>query len=497
MRGPALAPLGVLLCLPACAGAVATTEAGGGGGSDGGGGSAPAPIVNEATFVDAPARQVTLHGETVSIAARARLFVNLWPADDAPEDKPILVAFNGFATDIVHSFGTSPVTVDEAGAIVPNPHSLTRFANILYVDPRQAGFSYDVVDSVPGALDAAGAPTFEECSRRVFNEYVDAADVLFATMRFLRDRPALRGPVVWFGESYAGARIQWMLAYLRGRWDLAPYADPTLAAEIAAKDDAARFVGDQVLLQPWLLGGAHATAISNACEDPEVIAAVAASVGATCGVNACGCANVHGRSPYNFALTKVEQERRVHDAVKAHLDPAGFEALHGVPLANVAGLAAADRAKGFKCNVADASMAKEGELVAALGPLPEAQFYYLPYNPLQPGKELDLAPADWSSVDLLGAAFVDNARVSRVLVTDGALDLVVPARALAPGLRAIIGDQAVVDEPTGDVTITTADGPRTITIRPYPDTGHMITMFAAGPFADDTRAFVAAAGSGE
>ncbi len=108
----------------------------------------------------------------------------------------------------------------EAGAIVPNPHSLTRFANILYVDPRQAGFSYDVVDSVPGALDAAGAPTFEECSRRVFNEYVDAADVLFATMRFLRDRPALRGPVVWFGESYAGARIQWMLAYLRGRSDV-------------------------------------------------------------------------------------------------------------------------------------------------------------------------------------------------------------------------------------------------------------------------------------
>ncbi len=416
--------------------------------------------------------------------------MNFRPADEDAATKPILVAFNGFATDIVHSFGTGPTTVDAGGAIVANPHSLTRFANVLYVDPRQAGFSYDVVDPVDGV---AKAPTFEECSRRVFDEYVDAADVLFAVMRFLRDRPALKGPVVWFGESYGGARIQWILAYLRGRWDLAPYTDPTLAAEITSFDDAARLVGDQVLLQPWLLGKAHATAISHACEDPEVIAAVSASVGEACGADACACASLHDRSPYNFALTKAQQDARVHDAVKAHLDPAGFEALHGVALASVAGLGAADRANGFKCDVADASMPPEDALVAALGPLPAAQFYYLPYNPLQPGKELDFAPADWNTVDLLGAAFVDNARVSRVLVTDGALDLVVPARALAPGLRAIVGDASVVEEPSGDVTVTTADGPRTITIRPYAGTGHMITMFAAGPFADDTRAFLEAA----
>ena len=60
-------------------------------------------------------------------------------------------------------------------------------------------------------------------------------------------------------------------------------------------------------------------------------------------------------------------------------------------------------------------------------------------------------------------------------------------------LRAILGDASVVEEPSGDVTVTTADGPRTITLRPYADTGHMITMFAAGPFADDTRAFLEAA----
>ncbi|MFO0618164.1 MAG: hypothetical protein U0414_36565 [Polyangiaceae bacterium] len=482
MRGFAVA---AALCL-GCTSEPPPTSAGGAGGGGGGGG---APIVAEATFVDVPARHVTLHGESVDVAARARLFVNFRPAEDAPAERPIVVAFNGFATDIVHSFGIAPTTVDANGDVLPNPDRFTRFANVLFVDPRQAGFSYDVVDGPDGAPIA---PTFEACSRRVFNEYVDAADVLFAVTRFLRERPALKGPVVWLGESYGGARVAWMLAFLRGRWDLAPYTDDALAAELAASPDAGRLVGAQLLLQPWVLGKVHQTAIAAACTHPDEIATVSSAVGEACTGDACACAKAHQRSPYNVALTITEQDARVAAAVKAHLDPAGFEALHGVPLASVAGLAATERAKGFKCDVADAETPAEPALVAALGPLPEGQRYYLPFNPLQPGKELDPAPADWNTVNLLGAAFVDNLRASPVLVTDGALDLVVPARALAPGLVALLGADAVSVAPSGDVTVTTLDGPRTIAVPKYAATGHMITMFEAHAFAEDARAFLEA-----
>lgn len=460
-----------------------STSTGAGGSSGGAGGARP--ITPEAGFVDAPARHVTLHGEPVDLAARARLFVNFHPAEVAPETAPIVVAFNGFATDIVHSFGIAPNEVDASGAIVANPERFTRFANVLFVDPRQAGFSYDVVDP-------PNMPTFEACSRRVFNEYVDAADVLFAVLGFLRDHPTLTGRVAWLGESYGGARIQWMLAYARGRWDLAPYVDATLADAIGAFGPVDRLLGPQLLLQPWLLGKAHQKAIAAACTDPEEIATVSAAVGEACGADACACASTHQRSPYNVALTVAEQDARVRAAVKAHLDPAGFEALHGVPAAAVAGLGASERGKGFKCNVADADVPPEDALVSALGALPEAQFYYLPFNPLQPGKELDFAPADWNTVNLLGAAFVENLRATPVLLTDGALDLVVPARALAPGLVALLGADAVGVAPNGDVTVATPDGPRTIPIPKYPSTGHMITMFEAHAFADDARAFLEA-----
>lgn len=107
---------------------------------------APAPIVAQAGFVEAQARTVTLHGRSVSIDATARLFYNLRPADQSPEDAPIVVLFNGFADDIVRAYGTGPTTVAMGGDVVDNPASLTRFANLLYVEPRQAGVPYSPLE---------------------------------------------------------------------------------------------------------------------------------------------------------------------------------------------------------------------------------------------------------------------------------------------------------------------------------------------------------------
>jgi hypothetical protein len=411
------------------------------------------PIVAEAGFVDVPPRDVTVDGEPVSIAATARLFYNLRPADDRPEDRPILVFFNGFAAEVVRSFGTGPTTVAEGGAVVENPSSLTRMANLLYVEPRQSGYSYDVI--------AGRKPTLTDCLPAIFNEYVDAADILLGVLAFLDAHPRLRGPVHWVGESYAGVRIQWLLAYLRGRADLAPYSDPTLDQALSAAPSTRSLAASQILLQPWLAGAAHGNAINAVCASPEAIAAVAESTGADCtGVSACACAVTQGRSRYNYSFTEEHQSTRELEAAEAHTVPDRALALLGVALTAIDGLAAPERRKGFKCNQADADTPPEDELVALLGPLQKGQSYYLDYAPLQPGKELAPFTPDWRAKNLVGAAFVDNLRDVPTFVTDGPRDLVVPTSALAPALRTIVGADRV-DTGAG-LAVLYPDGARAI-----------------------------------
>ena len=438
----------------------------------------------EAGFLDVPSRDVTLKGQPVHIAADARLFYNFRAADEHPETRPVIFLFNGFAAEIVRAFGTGPTTVAEGGAVVPNPASLARFANLVYLEPRQAGYSYDV------ARGRAPAPS--DCASAIFNEYVDAADVLFAALAFLDAHPALRGPVYWLGESYAGVRVTWILAYLRGRWDLASYSDPALAARIAGVHRASSLHAGQILLEAWLAGGAHAAAIDRACSDAFELAAVSASVGAPCaGSSACDCAASHDRSAYNFAFTNAQQTARETEASLAHVLPDRAAALLGVPLTAIAGLGAAERATGFKCSTPDASVPAQDALVGALGALPPGQSYYVPYSPLLPGKETAPTTLDWRTASFEGVAFVDNLHEVPAFSTDGRLDLVVPARALAPALGAVVGaDRVDVVSPTR-LGVRYGDGERFITIGTYASAGHMVTMLAADAFARDLETWLA------
>jgi hypothetical protein len=146
----------------------------------------PGPA-REAGFLVAPPRDVSLHGTTRHVGAEARLFYDFVPARTNPETRPIFVLTNGFSARIVRAYGTGPVTVANDGTTRPNAASLDRFANLVWIDPRQSGFSYDVV--------TGRAPTVaDDCGSSVFDEYVDAADVLFATLAFLRAHSELRAP---------------------------------------------------------------------------------------------------------------------------------------------------------------------------------------------------------------------------------------------------------------------------------------------------------------
>jgi Serine carboxypeptidase len=442
----------------------------------------PRPIANEAGFVELAPRQVSIHDRPVPIEATSQIFYNFRPADSGAENKPLIVLFNGFASDVVRAFGTGPTTVEPDGSVMQNPDSLTRFANLLYLEPRQSGFSYDVIDG--------RAPAAADCSQDVFSEYVDAADVLLATLRFLKAHPTLQGPVYWMGESYAGVRITWIVAYLRGAWSLVPYRDDAVRAELAplARN---RLLAGQILLQPWLAGSAHGIAIQAACKDSNLLAAVQAAVTGPCSTaDACQCANDFGRSPYNYTLSKTEQDARIFAADAAQVSPDVAEALYGARFENIPGLSGSERSRGFKCSTADSETPDQSALATLLGALPNGQSYNLAYSPLTTGK--GSTDPDWRRQTLVGTAFLENAQTVDALITDGVRDLVVPEIALAGALRAVSGTTSV-SETASELLLGSASGTRSVAIRHYANSGHMITMTEPKAFADDLITWLAPA----
>jgi pimeloyl-ACP methyl ester carboxylesterase len=431
-------------------------------------------LTAQAGFVDVQPRDVIVHGRPVSLAATSKIFYNFRPADTDAETRPLIVLFNGFASDVVRAFGTGPNSVQPDGSVAPNPDSLTRQANLLYLEPRQAGFSYDVLDG--------RAPSASDCSQDVFSEYVDAADVLLATLQFSKQHSALRGPVYWLGESYAGVRISWMIAYLRQAWSLAPYEDEALQRAIAGVERD-RYLSGQILLQPWLIGAAHASAIQSACQGSGLLAAVQASIASPCTSNdACVCARANARSPYDYTLSAQELNARLFAADAAQVSPMAAEALYGVEFDTIVGLRGSERARGFKCSSADAETPEQSALVALLGALPEGQSYNLAYSPLTPGK--GSTNPDWRTQTLIGTAFLANVEHVPTLVTDGQRDLVVPEVALAPALRSISGP-VTISESLTELTLGYPSGARAIAVRHYPSAGHMVTINEPRAFAAD------------
>ena len=436
-------------------------------------------ITAQAGFIELAPRNVSLYGRAVSLATTSKIFYNFRPADTDASARPLLILFNGFASDVVRAFGTGPNSVQPDGSVAANPDSLTHTANLLYLEPRQAGFSYD--------LPSGRAPTADDCSQDVFSEYVDAADVLLASLQFTKQHPTLKGPVYWMGESYAGVRITWIVAYLRQAWGLAPYQDETLQGALAGVDRD-RYLSGQILLQPWLVGAAHATAIQAACQSPALLSGVQASLSAPCTVSdACACARANARSPYDYTLTAQELDARLFAADAAQVSPAQAEALYGVRFERIAGLSGSERSLGFKCSTADEQTPDQSALASLLGPLPAGQSYNLAYSPLTTGK--GSTTPDWRTQNLVGAAFLANAEQVATFVTDGQRDLVVPESALSPALRAIAGTVTVSESPS-ELELGYPRGARALTIRHYAGSGHMITMSEPRALAADLSAWL-------
>lgn len=210
-------------------------------------------------------------------SSRARIWYSFQSADQDRPETPLFVFFNGgpgsATSSGLMSMFTGRYTLDnriETGggnAYIANPVSWSKLGHLLYIDARQAGFSYNMMDQVQDE-----SRRFQEFNSQNFNSYFDASDFIRVLFRLLAGRPALRNrPVIIVGESYGGVRATAMLHILLNYADYGngreTFQDPALVDEIQAHWDAvfpeyagktvpadiiARQFGHQVLIQPAL-----------------------------------------------------------------------------------------------------------------------------------------------------------------------------------------------------------------------------------------------------
>jgi hypothetical protein len=196
---------------------------------------------DEVGFIDVPP-------QNTAATYPARMFYVFQVADSAPAEKPLAVFFNGgpgFATTLnLLSYGTGRYTLDQANpAAAPtrNAASWTSFANLLYIDERQVGFSY--------GLGSDGGPSWRSSDGTygvnsdggpcTFAPVEDAADFVRTIIGFLDAHPALqKAPVMLVGESYGGTRATYILDLLLRYATEASRADSALQGEIQAHYDA-------------------------------------------------------------------------------------------------------------------------------------------------------------------------------------------------------------------------------------------------------------------
>ncbi len=447
--------------------------------------AAPTPSIEmrpEAGYVEVPA-------QTRGASDRARMFYSFHPADAHPERAPLLVFFNGgpgaATSGVLLPFGTGPKTLlaDDLGkGPVDNRASYTHFANLLYLDERDAGFSYELGGYEPGAGCAGTA-----------NYVTDAGDFVFALLSFLDAHARLaRSHVVLVGESYGGTRAPVMLAllqryaHLEGVKEEVPWlparmqahldlAFPERAGEAWTPEQVAAQLGWEVLIEPVFMG-APQTELQLRAEatDPMVASAIAEQ-----------------RSPFDMRVSDHAHQALADRVAHVMREPGALEAILGVPLESIVGLAAAERGKVVR-EVRDGALgaiaADEHALRARLGQIGPSDAYFLRHVVPRCGGYL----GDENSARML----LDGLSRTHAFITDARYDSAVYARAI-PAILATLQEGVTVDAaaPSGvarpGLIRIAPPGKAPVTIRfpPY-EAGHSVTMSAAAELREDVEAWL-------
>lgn len=375
----------------------------------------------------------------------SRIFYSFHPADDCQLSRPIALLFNGgpgISTAPLMTLNTGPFALASYdgidGGLVANPHSWTRFANLLYIDARLTGFSYDLAP-IGGYTWAADTSLFVR-----------------GLLRFLAAHPEVRASrIVLVGESYGGARATRMLHALFGG---GAGTDGALAAEIQDHYDAvfaaagqpvepaviARQFGHQVLIQPLLL--------------PDQ--------GPICG---------YGQGDTSHSDEWLQ--RLMRSIEQACTDVDQLHTLWGVDPRTIAELLPPARTVATR---GVTTLPPQGNLIEVLGPLRDGDAYFL-----IGGGRFDIEP------DELADHFARNLIHVRTLITNARYDCAIVSRQIPTALASAPGISRV--DVAGDtIHVTYADpaiGERTIMFPSY-DAGHMVSAYQPAQLADDVERLV-------
>jgi len=150
-------------------------------------------------------------------SSQAKIWYVFQRADHNPEEKPLFVFFNGGPGSATSCgllvMNTGRRAMAEEGddlRVGPNPHSWTRLGNLLYIDARQTGFSYNLMEN-PSSREQR----ILEFNAQNFNIYTDAADFLRVILEIFHKFPQLeKNRVILVPESFGGFRATVMLHIL-------------------------------------------------------------------------------------------------------------------------------------------------------------------------------------------------------------------------------------------------------------------------------------------
>jgi hypothetical protein len=349
---------------------------------------------------------------------------------------------------VVSSFGTA------AYRVVVNPASFTRFANVLWVDERDAGFSY--------ATKATGS----DCT---YDYLADAVDYVRVVLEFVELHPRLAGARLGIvGESYGGVRASAMV------YALAHAADPALGV-FGIADLATRWLGlapTRASIAERVMGVVYIQPMVFGQEQLDAQAAeVQAMRGTDPGVDVFDVRQkitpLPAGAPPPPSLAQL--------AIRDH----GLE-LFGVDLAQTPGLAPKDRVGAARVSELAPQMNSpelDDALTARLGALGNGDRYYDEY-------------ATRCSVDFIGHPvnpgwFLETLETSPIFLTDAHYDSAIRSHVIFD-LLAKRGYAIDATSRPGYRIVSNGGAPVAVRFAPY-ESGHMVPATAADAFSADLR----------
>ena len=500
----------------------------------------------ESGFIDLEENSYTLDNRS-NTSGKAKMWYYFQPADKNPQTKPLFILYNGgpgSSSSLIFLYNTSKKTADQSVAgegIAENVYNWNQLGNLLYIDARQTGFSYGIVDNP--ANSSARSKYFSTAN---FNVFVDAADFIRVILRFLGNHPAIKSnPVILAGESYGGTRTTAVINILLNVADYAgnnrTFYDAALFDEIAqhfqeidpavtgmpSKEKVAKQFRGQIMIQPLAMGQKQLDAVGEVLEQSDSpLYEIQEETGRqfrTCG-NSWNC-DKHSnalnyvqnanrdiyayRHEYNwlfdytdYGIAKILQFSMFKESIMN--DPAKIEDLYA---ANRTGAFRYKNANGYSRNIADLDEFKNlpesvkiimkarieqrnahplasGNLESVFGTLPSYDEYYVDTNNTINSTFYNASTSPYS--DINGEMFLENIRTVKTFITNAEEDIILYARATPEAVKKF-SSVSSVDMEDNSFTVNFSDCRAKITFPFYPESSHSVSVNQPAKFFNDVK----------